>query len=252
MLGIAGCGDSTGDASRDRPQLGPVVEIAADGTLTYEGVCVSPTRLTATLKADFAKLRSQARAMNEVRQGLNESRGVVVAREMPTNAVIVHLRADGEATVVAIKQAVAACRDADCYWFAIEAGDKLFVFPQPPAQPESDACPAVFLVRLAADDNGSLASIRHGDDQFARWQDLRESLIYYVGPDTGPNSQRANAFICFECDERLRCKYPLQALNEVTQYEEDGKRISLFRRVFHCPRPKAGFSQNSHSGQTRT
>ena len=101
------------------------------------------------------------------------------------------------------------------------------------AQTETVAVP----VRLVADPQGQLTSIRMGDRNLGTdFRALRQEIIAMVGTDTGPGSMAENTEVELDCDYQLNYAYTIRAIDAVSGFiDQTGKMQPLIEKVKFAP-----------------
>jgi biopolymer transport protein ExbD len=91
-------------------------------------------------------------------------------------------------------------------------------------------------VRIVADEQGNVASIRMGDQNLGtNMQALRSALLLYVGNETGPGSLRADSEVELDADYNLRYEHAMAAITMVTGYVHQGQVVKLIEKVKFAP-----------------
>ncbi|QGJ69797.1 Biopolymer transporter ExbD [Planctomycetales bacterium 10988] len=91
-------------------------------------------------------------------------------------------------------------------------------------------------VRLTADGEGELASIRLGDQSISNFDTLQREVLKIVGTDIGPN--KASDFeVELDCDYNLKYEYVIDALTAVTgsRDPESGQITKYIEKVKFAP-----------------
>lgn len=106
--------------------------------------------------------------------------------------------------------------------------------------PSDDQLPPMKL-RLSADGNGRLASIKLNDKMFVDWQTLHRHIINILGDDRGPGSIQSTAEVEFDCDYKLKYVHVVDAITAVSGYVDKptGTIVKLVEKIKFAP-PKGG------------
>ena len=106
------------------------------------------------------------------------------------------------------------------------------------APPPVDSPPPDFLpitVRLLADGNGELASIRFGNRSLGTdFQALRMQVRRMVGDDPGPGAGDG-AEVKLDCDYQLKYEYVMETITAVSGYIEEGRVTTVVDRIQLAP-----------------
>jgi biopolymer transport protein ExbD len=109
------------------------------------------------------------------------------------------------------------------------------------ASPSSDVPLPPIKVRLQADSQGNLASIKLGDNPATTSFDvLHKQIMNIVGTDTGPNSLASQAEVELDCDYNLRYANAVSAITAISGYLDPatGTVVKLIEKLKFAP-PKA-------------
>jgi biopolymer transport protein ExbD len=97
-------------------------------------------------------------------------------------------------------------------------------------------------VRMTADDNGDLSSLKLNEYNFSNNKEGFDSLRTKVSTllsDAGGPSVRETAEVELDCDFNLKYAYVIQAITSVSGYKENGQLVKLVEKVKFSP-PRAG------------
>ncbi|HTN74580.1 MAG TPA: biopolymer transporter ExbD [Pirellulaceae bacterium] len=97
-------------------------------------------------------------------------------------------------------------------------------------------------VRLQADGNGNLASIKLNDNSFGTsFEQLRDYIIGVVGDERGPGSIQETAEVELDCDFGLKYENVVKAITAVSGYKQGDDVVRLVEKIkFSPPRKAAG------------
>ncbi len=104
----------------------------------------------------------------------------------------------------------------------------------------SDPLPPI-KVRLQADAQGNLASIKLGDNPATTsFGVLHQQILKIIGTDTGPNSLASQAEVELDCDYNLRYTNAVSAITAISGYVDPktGTIVKLIEKLKFSP-PKA-------------
>jgi hypothetical protein len=97
-------------------------------------------------------------------------------------------------------------------------------------------------VRMTADDNGKLSSLKLNEYNFSNDKEGFDSLrtkISTLLSDAGGPSVRETAEVELDCDFNLKYEYVIQAITSVSGYKENGQLVKLVEKVKFSP-PRTG------------
>jgi biopolymer transport protein ExbD len=107
----------------------------------------------------------------------------------------------------------------------------------------TDATVPPMKVRMTADDNGNLASLKLNEAGFPNGNegfDALRSKISKILTDAGGPGMRETAEVELDCDFNLKYEYVIQAITAVSGYKQaDGTLVRLVEKVKFSP-PRAG------------
>ena len=93
-------------------------------------------------------------------------------------------------------------------------------------------------VRLTADTDGNLASIRMGDVELPNFTALHEQVMSRVGTDAGPNAAD-NIEAELDCDYNLKYRNVIGAVTAISGYiTPDGQIVKLIQKIKLSPPKK--------------
>jgi biopolymer transport protein ExbD len=95
-------------------------------------------------------------------------------------------------------------------------------------------------VRLEADADGELVSIKMNDRPVGSFDELRLQVIGIVGGDAGPGSSAENTECEIDADYQLRYDNVMKAIDAVSGYKEGGKLVKLIQKIRFSPPKKPG------------
>ena len=94
-------------------------------------------------------------------------------------------------------------------------------------------------VRLLADGNGDLASIRFGNRSLGTdFRALRMRVRKMMGDDPGPGAgddDGDDAEVKLDCEYRLKYEYVMEAITAVSGYIDEGRVTTMVHRVQFAP-----------------
>jgi len=87
-------------------------------------------------------------------------------------------------------------------------------------------------VKLRADSEGELASIRLNERGFGDFEALRGHVAGVIGNERGPNSIQESAEIELDCDFNLHYKYVIEAITAVSGYiNKDNEVVRMVEKI---------------------
>ena len=102
----------------------------------------------------------------------------------------------------------------------------------PPATTRSQEMPdtPTLTLRLTADDQGNLTSIKLGDNPFSSMSELRVHIRNLVADEAGPGTA-SDREVELQCDYNLNYKYAIEAITAISGYIENGQRYKLIENI---------------------
>jgi biopolymer transport protein ExbD len=125
--------------------------------------------------------------------------------------------------------------------FVVPEGDFDIKMPaaSPNAQADTDLIPPI-VVKLTANDDGSLKKIEVNGEGKAKFTDLRRKIIDIVGTgEKGPAAAASGAEVEIDCDYNLKYEHLISAVTHVSGYvNANGDVIKLVEKLkFKPPKP---------------